>query len=1108
MSDQLILPRTVYRPPSPQGRRRQPHTLNPIMEEDEQAKGPRGQDRERIQQWLSPMVDQFPTPRGQHFLPAPNLPATPSYFSSDCEPELDNDDDASSQASSSIPSFHWTANRSRDSVMTDVTEFDDLYDVSDDEATRVKRLQANGISRQGSSRSVRSSRRASKGVRDLRRSLAPLVIPEESAPVAAAKKLLSPPVAVPPTPSSTVVMSPEVKDFMELRQTQEIPRVSAPPSLDGSINSEEMAQMSAPPTPMIGPGEGEEEEWTGVQLQPEALETLQVLAGSDSEFEEPPNQVIEVPEVAPEMTEARRSLPPLITGARHTRNPSHRQSLAELTRLEIPSPGGFFSELSSATRRTWSLQPEDNPPTSTTAENFYKVPWNRPADRIPPPPPRPLHLDDQPSAIVERVIEIPAKETSGDNVEETPAPITAIRVPLMSPKETDVAGSETAVEEPTTPVDVNEIIAEYESRHDGSGVPQLFRSLSHLDRTARWLAAQRAYLQGVAGFSEEQETKEEEPEPEAEVEAENDEVPPLVASPEIKQTELPRKKSVRFSEVVLKQDIPRSLPSKLLRQESSYYRAFTDYLVRTCASDVFIHRQMRFEALQAQRVCLREAHRNQLLGKYQLSVVPQSAKKRMSANVVRGDDVIIDDPEKLRADKEAEALSQMRLAAWQVAATKMLNGGTLINAPIGKRLARQSYLGGRAGRDRVRILDLGGQGACDWAWHAALQYPNAKVYTVTTKAIRQLSNSNIRGPPNHRQVAVKSLAKLPFADNQFDVISARELHAVLKARGEHDVDEWDACLAECMRVLKPGGYLDFALLDAAIMNAGPLGNAKAVEFHLTLQTLGYDPNPTRSFLSRLHAAGFEEVRRAWLCLPVGPKRPPRPSQPVTTTSVRDSSSGASVRVHNLDAMVTGSAENVAAVTAIAAGWSWERWLLRTETEKAAGELRLADTVNPGAAMREAGEMIADVHAVVDEGRERGSCFRMLKGYARKPFPPGEGPKGSNNKVNGAAAAATVPAPQEKKKKPAPTLSEFPIPPLAGTIRRNTPSPAPSKLSIASTAVNGRASPAPPAPPPLKVLPTPPPPSAVQQTLSPVAETPLDLARSGSIRILDTESLRG
>jgi hypothetical protein len=953
------------------------------MEEPEQTKDLSAEQRRRdkestdkIEQWLSPLSDHFPTPRGMHFLAAPILPATPSHLPSDCEADIDNDD-ASSETSSSNPSLHWNngsgnIGNGRESIMTDVTEFDDLYDVSDDEIRRKQFLQTNGLGRRGSSRSFRRSARASM---EARRSLTPLVIPGESA-AAAAKKVISP---IPPTPPSTVAMSPAIKNLMALRQTQEIPRISAPPSLDGSINSEEMAAMSAPPTPMIGAEDSPDEEWSGVRLQPGALETLQALSGSESEYDEEPPQVIEVPQ---EMTEMRQQLPRLMTGAGPARAPSQRQSLSELSKLEIPSPGGFFSELSSASRRTWHMgsQPDDhNPPTSTTAENFYKTPWSRPAERVPPPPPRPLHLDDLPSAIVERVIEFPDNSKQEDpptaiRVESTP--ITARKIPA-TPKVLEGTASEAIVEEPSSPVDVNEIIAEYVSKQEESVV-------SHMHRTEMWLAAQRAYFRGLPGLSEESDDVED-PAQESEPE-DKPEVPPKDSPVDTVQYE-PKKKTVRFSDAVLEASIPRSLPSKLARQESAYYRAFTDAAVRTCPSDVFVHRQPRFEALQAQRISLKDFHRNQLLGKFQLSVVPQSAKKRMSTNVVRGDDNIVDDPEKLRADKEAEALSQMSMAAWHVAATKLLNGGRLISAPVAKRLARQSCMAPGANgisRDRARILDLSGQGTCDWAWHAAFQYPNTKIYTVTTKTIRQLSNSNIRGPPNHRQVAVDFLGRLPFADDQFDLISARELHAVLKLFGENGIDEWDACLKECMRVLKPGGYLEFSVLDADIMNAGPLGNAKAVEFGFALQTLGYDPNPTRSFLGRLAAAGFEEVRRAWLCLPVGPKRPPRPI--VSPASSRDSTSGASVKVHQLEAIVSGSTENVAAITGIAAGWSWERWLLRAEMEKVAGELRLADTVNPGEAMREAGKTIADVHAVVEEGRGMGSMFRMLKGYAKKPKP--------------------------------------------------------------------------------------------------------------------------
>jgi hypothetical protein len=318
--------------------------------------------------------------------------------------------------------------------------------------------------------------------------------------------------------------------------------------------------------------------------------------------------------------------------------------------------------------------------------------------------------------------------------------------------------------------------------------------------------AQNAYLRGIPAPASEENDEEL-----ASVLKAPEEISPKEPEAELALT-APKKKTVRFSDMITTTDIPRSLPSKIFKQESAYYRAFQDYIIRSRQQDPFVHKLPRFEALQAQRLSLREAHRNQLLGKYQLSVVPQSAKKRLSANVARGDDVLLDDPEKLKREKEQDAMAQMAMSAWHVAAVKLLNGGRLISAPVAKRLARMSRMApGRDGvaRDRARILDLGGQATCDWAWHCAMQFPNTKIYTVTTKAIRQLSNSNIRGPPNHRQVAVDRLTRLPFKDNQFDLISARELHSILKFVGENGEDEWESCFKECMRVLKPGGYIEF-----------------------------------------------------------------------------------------------------------------------------------------------------------------------------------------------------------------------------------------------------------------------------------------------------------
>ncbi|KAI1459391.1 hypothetical protein F4805DRAFT_79392 [Annulohypoxylon moriforme] len=993
MPELVLLPSSTYTPPSPSQARRPGRSLNTIMEEPEASQrsmASRGRkmqassSNEKIVQWLSPRSDHFPTPRGFHFLSAPILPESPSTASAD---------------ESNSPSITSSDPWNRASISTDVTDFDDIYEVSDEEDTR-RISRKSSIKRRNSSRNTMLKRTATQSSSS-RRALPPLVIPEQQEENAESlsgrpefKRLMSP---LPPTPPAKVEMSPAVISFLQAQQSEEVPTISAPPSLDGSLSSDQMAALSAPPTPIIGEeGSTTNTDWSGVQLQPAALATLQALSGSeDSEEEYHPEQVIEVMEERrPEMSQ---QTPRLLTSmSRPIRRVStHQPSLSGLTRLDIPSPGGFFSGLSPRTRHTWHLPtmtPDENaPPTSTTAEQFYRCPWNEPTPQVPalpnvpvlpPPPPRPERFAATPipSAPVEQFVEIrgtlsdgiptarPAVleqvlEARGDLTEEV---ITARRIeprnPLTSP---------TAYYEPSSPhedVTATEIVTTYDSEYVKK---QQEAALSNLDRTELWLMAQRAYLKGILPEEEAKSTTDEPETHSSHVEEPKAKEPePEVASPS------QQKKTVRFSEVVVKTDIPRTLPPKLARQESAYYRAFQDYIIRSRGQDPFVHRLPRFEALQAQRISLRETHRNQLLGKYQLSVMPQSAKKRMSANVARGDDILVDDPEKLKREKEDEALNQMSMANWHVGATKALNGGRLFSAPIAKRLARLSRIGGV--KDRARILDLGGQAACGWAWHCAIMYPNTKVYTVTTKAVRQLSNSNIRGPPNHRQVAVERLTKLPFPDGHFDLVSARELHSILKFIGENGEDEWDSCLSECMRVLKPGGYLEFSVLDSDITNAGPLGLAKSVEFGFALKTLGYDSSPTRMFISRLHRAGFDGVRRAWVCLPMGPDPAVRRNRRVACDSVTGVE-----RPLDLEAMVCGSTEAAASVTGLAGSWAWEKWLLRCETEKVASEGRLG-FFEVEAESENVNKCLDGVHEIIEEGRKIGAGFRCLNGYARKP----------------------------------------------------------------------------------------------------------------------------
>jgi SAM-dependent methyltransferase len=918
-----FLPATTYRAPSPVLAHRRRRSLNTIMEDDEeptreeQITERRGRSRTPSPKadWRSPLSDHFPTPRGHHFMVAPIIPESPA---STTESEF-------SQTSSGP----WT----RDSYGTQATEFDDLYDVSSDEEDSYnKKFAQNLVTRASSTRKPTTASRVSTGSIANRMSLPSLIIPsaeDQWVTMSAFKKLTSP---VPPTPPPKVPMSPAVLKYLHAQNSLPVPSSSAPPSLDGSYTSEQLAQMSAPPTPNIGNDEEDGNQWGGVQLQPAAMATLQALSGGDEIFDQQIEQVIEISTQLSPTREMQQSPPPINTNIRRHNSvvlsPTQQASLNDLTALEIPSPGGFFSSLSNTARHTWHMVPIEPdsavPPSSTTAEHFYKTPWT--------------------SEPIERIIEVSEVMSDGCPTarpilihQDSDRTITADS-PMASTEEEIVA---------------TEILADYD---DGYVRKLEDTALEHFDRTKMWLTAQTTYLSALINPTEDRDD-------EAAIEKRDAEVI-IVEEPRIAT---PEKKRVRFSEVPsthssVSQVVGMPLP-KLGRQESAYFRSFRNVANQSRYRDTYVHRIPRFEALQIQRVNFPEAYRNQLLGKYQLSVVPMSAKKRMSANVARGDEQTPEDPAKVKADKEREAREQMNAATWNVMATKMLNGGRLIAAPVAKKLARLSRMGPDihgAPRDRARILDLGGQATCDWAWHCAAEYPNAKIYSVCTKASRQISNSNIRGPNNHRQVAVEKLTKLPFKDNQFDLISARHLYSMLKVASEHGEDEYDACLAECMRCLKPGGYLEFSVMDSDIVNAGSLGQAKSVEFGFNLKTRGYDAAPTKAWLGRLRAAGFVNVKRAWLFLPMGA---PSVQKPMSRDSMGVE------RPLELEAMVSGSTDAAASITGLVGSWAWEKWMLKLQMESGSPDE----------------ELLRGVFDIVEEGRKCGAGWRTLNGWARKPL---------------------------------------------------------------------------------------------------------------------------
>ncbi|MCJ1239509.1 hypothetical protein MMC14_007505 [Varicellaria rhodocarpa] len=948
--EHYTLPATTYQPPSRLARK---HILNTIIEdessehEEEQERCSRGRSR-------SPVTDFS----NGSYSPVPSL-------------------------SSSISSYYRTRRRSKD--------FDDLYDVSDSESEReyVSKSTENSKPIRHESDNTKSDHMSNA----IARGRCPTLVipsPRHWPTIQKFQKNSS----IPPTPPAKIPISPAVLSLL-----MNHPISTAPPSLDGSLPSDQIACLSAPPTPDTQSNVDSGEKWTrmevavttadcelshlqiaeitevdiqlddfgywdesiielestahdveedpstlrpespilgreedlvmdiGVQLPADALDTLRHLSiDSLSESSFPMDFA-----VTEEMQEI------VADGTIHKSvdmTPASETSDYSFSQLSIPSPGAFFTSLGSNARHTWCVfgsEPASAaPPSSTTAEKFYSAPWN---------------ID--PRFTVESTLEIDDDVTGG--------PPTARQLPFTSASSATITNdlemendSELTVQELETADGAKDFDAEYEK-----GIWQ--SAESSLDRTSGWLAAQTSYMEALRGVDS--------------PDATTNESGSIFRRPSLHSRldslGSPIKKAVKFLESETAR-LEGSMSTSQSKADPLFYHAFQHISNATSPTDSFIHRHARYDSLQASRASLLHEHIHHLLGNYQTVDIDRPTPLRPISMMPGKSSPTEQTTEQrviARVEKERQALDQVAAAMWIVEATRFLNGGRLLNGPADELLAQPLPMYAQ-GQGQMKLLDLGGQPNCDWAWHCARDYPNAKVYTASSDD-RSL-NSNLRGPSNHRSIRVTNLWQLPFPDNYFDVISARSLFAFLKNEkplGEV-VDEYDMCIRECRRCLKPGGFLEFFLLDSEIVHSGPRGTAVSVEFGFNLRARGYDPAPTKAWLSRLRRVGLVDIKRAWTFLPAGAlKQDPHvwPETPPPHQSFYEEQILAAEAVQG----PVGSTIDTASISGLVGSWMWEQWMLKLQMEMGKENL------------------LEGVGVALEESKSTGAGWRCLSGWAQK-----------------------------------------------------------------------------------------------------------------------------
>lgn len=824
----------------------------------------------------------------------------------------DGSPNPSSSDSESEQSSLWSKRSSNNS-------FDELYDVSESESEEVPIKLSTSVKKRIGSKDVKSRY--------------PSIIIPSPGQWPTIEKLRS---AQPLSPPLKVNIPTSMMSQLQQRGMRVPSATSSAPSLDGSLTSEELAMSSCPSTPdLLQAADGENPWEPPLQLDPSAINLLARLNDDEQDMQQ--ETVIEIPAAAiVEMSEVVGSPPftgrfRIDTQSLPPRSPHEAE--VGLSALSVPSPGGFFASLDTTmARKTWAGT--EAAPTTSTATEFYGVPF------------RSAHTSALPTSTATSFYNLPWQSHSEDPVEHI--------VSLASPTSTQ-QDPITARKMAFSPTEIVSEVAEIDETYKDVLEKT---AAANIDRTQMWLSAQTSYMEAIC----------EEDEVAVSFQYVQDAVPRTPDQPTPLSMDVsPSKKSVRFAECETESPVSMPEPAQSKRispiHDGTFWEGWRHAKRSQRARDVFQHRQARAEAEQVRRVSLPKQHAEQLQGKYEIIDAERSAAQRPVSSFLP----VAEDNESVaiiaQAGRERQALEQMQSSAWHLAAQKEVNGGKLLTSPI-----VQSF----KGRKDVRILDVAGQAHCSWAWNVAYEHPDAAIYTtVSSDAEAHVAESSLDGPANHFVVASPKLWELPFESNYFDVVSARNLYAHLKTVWPKGcaADEWDLTLRECLRVLKPAGYLEFDLLDAEMVHAEDVNQALGVEFAFNLKTRGYEPCSGKSFLPRLKRAGFCEIKRAWMVLPVADVVPRwSDSGKISNKSVTvERSISADGSVSEFKAPLTGSTQDVRAMTGLVGARMWEQWVLKLNSEMGRNEKRVLD----------------DIAKALEEAGKGNAGWKCLVGWARK-----------------------------------------------------------------------------------------------------------------------------
>lgn len=365
------------------------------------------------------------------------------------------------------------------------------------------------------------------------------------------------------------------------------------------------------------------------------------------------------------------------------------------------------------------------------------------------------------------------------------------------------------------------------------------------------------------------------------------------------------------------------------------------------------------------------------------TIASRSSKDRDSAAANRYRDSRLMEIAETQADGLV-SMANLRFGALMT--SKWLSFGRVLFSPVHFDLKDPSD-------DRVLVIDGLGK---DWSYYCALTYPEATVFNLGPGMSSTAPNDGAAEPwstlSNHCHISHDSLMNaMPFPMHYFACVVLR-FPTALPSSVHRFV------LAEAKRVLRPGGYLEFSVLDLDLVNMGNRARRAVRGLKMRMQvadeTLSLR-NISDEIMAGIGRKGFVECNRCVVGVPVAGKLPSM-DDTKTSAAKRTGSNASSKSKKNGKLSAKGPKPEVSFSDLLNVSQPSEstdngitdmvarvgRWWYSRCYES----LVLPEAGEPGA--ETSGNLLENSiwrdEALINECEKRGTSFKMLIGYAQKP----------------------------------------------------------------------------------------------------------------------------